>query len=396
MSKNTSNASNGNDGTWFLEAVGAMPKAPTPSEAIAKLEEENTLPGEMLVTADVGATREEDLVEFDGDPGTSTSSFHPVERQIPTPEPAASHGADYSELDDLALAEAPGPSPTPDDDTQLAPVLRSRRNFRWPIVIILLLLIGGVAVAALVVPRQVESAAVEHRQLFYDAAAGVRGYLPDSQGALDAITNPAADNAAVSAAVPTIAELDTRAFALQEAASEPLPTTLPLIPAPEVDALEPFQDRAVVLGASSSVVARRLGNGYVYRTSIPLLLQPGDLPTEAETQEINEISVRLAESLATDAGIVADLPDDPSFTATRVLAVETIDRYAEWQQDYLGALAGEDGEAATLLISEFDALLADLEATTTADLLGFRSTLDASIVELAGQLDRYLADVSAT
>ena len=401
MSRNTSNASsgaNGNDGTWFLEAVGAMPKAPTPSEAIARLEEENTLPGEALVTADVGATADVPRVEFDGDPGTSTSSFHPVPRLEPDarrPEATALPTADYSGLDELALAEMAAPSSLSDDDTQLAPALRSSRNFRWPIVIILLLLIGGVVAGALILPRQIDAAAVEHRQMFYDTAADVRGFLPSSQEALDSITNPASDGAAVSAAIPTIAELDTRAFALQEAAAESLPATVPLVPAAAIEALEPLQDRAATLGASSSDLARRLGSGYVYRTSIPLLLQPGDLPVEAETQQVNEISVRLAESLATDAGIVADLPDDPGFITTRVLAVDTIDRYADWQRDYLDALTGEDPEAAEVLVAEFDSLVSALAATGMADLLEFRSTLDTSIVDLAGQLDRYLEDVSA-
>ena len=87
MSKHTSNRSAGNDGSWFLEAVGANPRQASSTEAVAELEAENSAP-EDLVSVGVGAAEPDVTIElssFDGDPGTSTSSFHPVPATPPPP-----------------------------------------------------------------------------------------------------------------------------------------------------------------------------------------------------------------------------------------------------------------------------------------------------------------------
>jgi hypothetical protein len=222
----------------------------------------------------------------------------------------------------------------------------------------------------------------------------VRDYLPTTQIALDAITNPESSPDQVSGAVPVIAEFDTKAFALETVTSEPLPSVFPLVPSGAIEALDPLKDAGAILGAASSGLARRLGNAYVYRTSIPLLLDTGSLPISATTQEINEISVELASSLASDAAIVADLPDDPAFIQVKATAVEALDRSAQWQDAYLGALTGEDTETASTLVAEVDGITKDLADTNRAALLAFRTEADLGIVELAGNLDQYLIAVS--
>lgn len=399
MSRNTSNQSGGNDGTWFLEAIGQT-KAPTASEVVAGLEAENTLVDdpEIAIDLDEHADTEEHAAalvaanSFDGNPGTSTSSFDPVPTPPPLPpEITAEHeplGGDLL-LDDTALDDV-----DTFDDTDLSPALRSKRNFRWPVVVGLLVAIALVAAAAIVLPARVEDQALEVRQTYYDSAFGVRDYLPNTQVALDSITNPTSDDNQVASAVPTIAELDTRAFALETATSEPLPTTLPLVPSGPIDELEPLKDSGAILGAASSDLSRRLGNAYVYRTSIPLLLNTGSLPIAATTSEINEISVTLASSLATDAGIVADLPDDPAFAEVKSAASAALVRAAEWQDEYLAALASEDADTAATLVGEMTEMRISLQSLTADALIAFRAEADLTIVGLAGDLDVYLVAVS--
>ena len=396
MSKHTSNRSAGNDGTWFLEAIGASPRPPSSTEAVADLEAENASPDD-LVAVSVGADDPDVTVElssFDGDPGTSTSSFHPVPA---TPPPPAVLPEDF-DIEDAQDAKSPDLAHDPDEepvDDALEPVVRSRRNFRWPIVIVLLLAIGAVVVAAVWLPIAARNEAQAVRTSYYDAAFVVRDYLPVSQGALDAITDPASDPSAVTAAVPVIAELDTRAFALEEVTAEPLPTTLPFIPSPELDELAPLQDRGAILGAASSDLARRLGNAYVYRTSMPLLLDLGDLPSTATTEQINALAVQTASTLASDAGVVADLPDDPAFVEVKAAAIAALDRATVWQDEYLESLANEDEASATVLIAEMDQIRTDLGVATVDALIAFRGTADVAIVELAADFDIYLADVAA-
>ena len=383
MSRTTSNGSHGNDGSWFLQAVGAKERALTPIESVAELEAENTATDiEAMTTVPAPAAP---LVAFDGDPGTSTSSFHPVPVAPPPPN-----------LDDLPTGEqtVTAPIPSASSDADLAPVVRSRRRFRWPVVVILVTMIGAIAAAAWWLPQSVQNQALAVRQGYYDATADLRAYLPTAQTGLDAITNPASDEAAVSAAVPIVAEFDTKAFALASATAEPLPSVPPLIPSSPIDELVPLKATGSILGAAASDLARSLGGAYVYRTSIPLLLDTGPLPTSATTQDVNEISVRLAESLATDAGIIADLPDQPIFAEVIVAATTAAERYAAWQDEYLASLTGEDPEVAATLIEEIDTMRDTLGALNESALLDFRTATDARIVTLANELDTYLGVIS--
>ncbi len=390
MSRNTSNGSHGSDGSWFLEAVGAKKKAATPIEAVAELQEENTRTGEVIAR---GAESPRYIaLTFDGDPGTSTSSFAPVPVLPRPPDLSAPLGTV------AASGEPGGPEAAPADarvvDGDLPAVLRSRRNFRWPVVMALLLVIAGISAAALWLPRSIDRQAAVIRQVYYDEASGLRNYLPIAQGALDTITNPATEDSAISGSVPLIAEFASFALGLQSATAEPLPSVLPLVPADPIDALAPLRFTGSLLGASGSDLAGRLADAYVYRTTVPLLLQTGPLPLIATTQELNEVSVRLASSLAEDAGAASDLPDDSTLDAVALLARESLTRYADWQDEYLGALATGDIATAEILVAEIDTLRSALGTANEEALLVVRTEVDSGIVTLARDLEAYMEDLS--
>lgn len=390
MSRNTSNGSDGSDGSWFLEAVGAKRRTATSIEAVAELEEENTRSQDVV--ADLSEPPPSTVTTFDGDPGTSTSSFAPVPVVPRPPDLSAPLGA-------VKPPENPGSTERTDADPRvvdgdLPPVLRSRRNFRWPVVIALLLAIAGIGAAALWLPRSVERQAESIRQGYYDEASRLRTYLPSAQGALDTVTNPATEEDAISGSVPLIAEFASVALALQSATTEPLPSVPPLVPSGAIDDLAPLRFTGTLLGASGADLAGRLADAYVYRTTMPLLLQTGPLPLSATTQELNEVSVRLAGSLAENAGAVADLPEDPTLAAVALLARTNLARYADWQDEYLDALASEDTATTEILVAEVEALRSALESATEEALLVVRTEVDNGIVTLAGELEAYMDDLS--
>ena len=415
------------DGNWFLEAVGANPPAPTGSEAIDELTRENdVLPppepegavppqteeiggdtepsdhsGESSpppepppsATTQMVQTTQVTLSAFDGSPGTTNAAYAPTPSQK-MPIAAALPVRPLSPEQLTQAPDADAPTEVASVDPDLSRPLRSRRSFRWPVIAVLVLLIIAVGVAAIFLPRAIDAEALAVRQTYYDATSDVRSYVPEAQVALDAVTDESSDVAELSSAIPRIAELDSRAFAMQEAAAESLPSTLPLVPAAAIDALVPLQDTTAALGDDGSDLAHRLGNAYIYRVSIPGLMQTGNLPTAATTETINEISGTLASSLADDAAAIAQLPDDPIFVDVQSLAQDSHKRYAVWQLEYLDALANEDRASAEALVEEIIATKAALALANTEALTRFRAEFDSSIVVYASDLEVHMHNLS--
>jgi len=280
----------------------------------------------------------------------------------------------------------------PDEvDAALPRPLRSKRSFRWPIVTVLVLAIVVVAAAVIWLPRATRAEALSVRQSYYDATSAVRNHLPSAQTALDAITDLESSTDALSAAIPIIATLDSLAFDMEAVAIEPLPSVLPLVPKGAIDALKPVQQQTTLLGAEGAKVASRLGYGYIYRTTIPSLMNTGNLPTSASTDTINTLSVTLSTSLSQDATSVATLPDDATFADVQQQALDAHTRYTQWQSEYLSALTSQNTEAALTLVRELDDLRAGLNAANAAALGVFRTELDTEIVTYASQLESHMA-----
>lgn len=375
MSRQDDNRVAGNDGSWFLEAVGAAPQPPKSSDAVAALEIDNVVDDADGIAPSLDDTAA--VATFDGGTGTSTSTY---ERPF---EPDA---AVTSEID----AFAPGDALPIDDDAGLNPVLRSKRSFRWPAVAFGLFLIAIAALAALWLPAALEQDAVAVRQTYADAALALRQQLPVGQSALDVITDPSSSEDAIAAAVPAISQLDSAAHELAVAAAMPLPRQLPVFPVEEVTELGPLQDSALIHAAQGSDIARNLGYSFVYRTTIPQLLAPDDLPVTADVQTINALSLEMASSLVDDADALGDLPTTEATADLNAAAHTAVERYAFWQDEYLTALSEGDEAAATSLIDEMDDIKASLNGELTSALATARVEIDLQIVELAGDLETYL------
>lgn len=436
------------DGSWFLEAVGAAPPPPTAADAMAELTRENEIippPGadntpesdtKQTPTPTADSNAETDAVStgaasknaasqdavskdavtvamrttqittssFDGDPGTTNATYdrstRPPTRPTttrpmvpPPPPPPTVAPATIADPAPVPPVEPPGLEARQVDAT-LARPLRTKRSFRWPIVVILVLLIAAVAVAALLLPQATESEALQVRQSYYDATSAVRNHLPATQTALDAITTIDASPESLSTSVSIIATLDSLAFDMEATAAEPLPSVLPLVPKGAIDALKPLQQQTALLGAEGTGLASRLGNAYIYHTTIPDLMDTGNLPTSASTETINTISVTLATSLSKDATAVAELPTDDTFNVVREEAVTSHTRYASWQTEYLSALTSENTELALDLVTELDEMRTRLNATNASALGEFRTEVDTWIVTYAGQLEAHMTELT--
>ncbi len=346
---------------------------------------------------------------FDGNPGTANATYDklvpiPLPPTPSSPLPVAAGALASATADGAAPPDVTLPQPVaaqdaagndvPDMDSELSRPLQSARAFRWPIVVVLLLLVAAVGAAAIWLPRATETEALVVRQGYYDTTSAVRNHLPASQGALDAITGADSSSEELSASIPVIATLDNLASDMQRRAAEPLPSVLPLVPKGPIGALEPLQERTSLLGSDGAEIARRLGNGYIYRIEIPGLMDLENLPTSATTETINTISITLATSLSADAGTVSRLPDDPAFDAVRSQAIASHERYTQWQTEYLNALASEATPAALMLVDELEEMRTSLNAANAAALALLRTQLDEWIVTYATQLETHMASIS--
>lgn len=382
MARQDENRGSGNDGSWFLEAVGAVEPTPTPSETVAALEADNTISQMTPVTP----TEHRSMAHssFDGSTGTSTSTFErPRDSISVADEPTG-------EMDAIVTPIVPGT----DEVDNLNHVLRTRRPFRWPALAFGIFIVIVAALAALWLPAALKQDATVVKQSYADASLALRQELPQGQSALDTITDPSSTSGELSAAVPKISQLDSAAHALSVVAAEPLPTQIPFFPIDEITSLDPLQDTAQINAAQGSDIARRLGHAYVYRTTIPLLLTTGDLPATADVQTINALSVMLASSLVADATALSDLPIIEATADLNELAHASVERFATWQDEYLTALTEGDQEAAMQLIEEMDDLRSGLATELDAAMATMRLEIDLQIVELAADLETYLDELT--
>lgn len=399
------------DGSWFLEAVGVKQPAPTSIESIAELERENALAEHPIIEQDEQPTdpasddqppdessmppvaesgdSDGDVIEmtsFDGDPGTTLSTFDPVPELPPMPSNVAVAIPPQRNIQEDIL------SPTVNDSMLAAP-LRTRRPFRWPTLGLALAVVAAIVLSIVWLPRAADGAAAATRTSYYDASLSVREFLPTAQASLDVVTNASSTDAALGTVIPVVSELTSHATNLAVVASEPLPRTFPFVPSEDVDELPPLQDRSAILASDTSEVARQIGHAYIYRTSVTDLLTVGDLPIAAGTEEINALSVTLAASLAENASLIADLPSSVAFDHVASSAADALGEYAQWQEDYLTALADGDAVAAEALVNDINVVRDALISETEQALTSFRDVLDDRIVSLSMEFDDHLASL---
>ena len=389
------NNTKANDGTWFLELVGIGPRPAPHSDNLAALATQADPPPPSPEgpsdDAPVAAAAVAAGLTL-GDEQTATSSITSLDTG---PAETATGGAGG----DAAAPTTPAPALDPEadvlDDWEPADLdrsVRSRRPFRWTVVIAAIVIGGALAAAAILLPQAAERDANALARSYRASLTALRNTLPDTQTALGDLTDPSTTSEQVDAVVPAAAELSGRSADASSLGTDPLPRTLPFLGGP-MRGLGPTRGSLVVIGAEGSEIAVRLGRGYVYRTATPALLNTPPLPTQAEGLEIDKLSAELAEALAKTSALVADLPTDAAFTAAKVEAEAASQAFGSWQLAYLTALRDGDASAAATLVADLENQRLMLVAATNQGLLVLRSDLDGRILAVATETEAALANL---
>ena len=363
----------GNDGRWFLELTGTVESEPTSTSSFATLENLDIQAG---VAAAVAA-------------GTATATDEADE----TGEMEITAATAAPEADTAVVASVEG---GPLDDWQpegLSRTLIKRKPFRWTVVGLTLIVILAIVAGVLWLPRAAENQATDLATSYSAALTDYRNVLPETQAAVLVLADPESTESEITGVIPATANLQGHANGVSTMAAEPLPSTLPFVSRSSFEALEPTRSSMVVLGRSGEDVAARIGRGYVYRTTVPELFTMPDLPVEADTGTINQLSVDLASVLADTSRLASELPEDPLFVPVKTAATEAAERFAEWQLDYLEALRSDDPEAATALLSELADARDTIEHANAVALVTLGEEVNAEIVLLAGNIEETIASM---
>jgi len=351
----------GNDGRWFLELAGVVEPPPTPTSTYTQLEALDA-PPPLVASETAGVTA-----------GAATVSGS-LAADAPDGEFVAVAPRTTGPLDDWQ----------PDD---VSPSLGRHGWGRWLLTALLVLVVVGAGFAVVLLPRSVQSRADVLAGNYRTSLTDLRNELPNSQETLGVLTDPSTTPETVSASVPAIGDLNTRAAVVVGHATAPFPSTLLFVPRSALDALEPTRTTMLILGAEAEGVSGRLATTFTYRSTVPSLFATPDLPTEADSGTVDALSVTLAESLADTARLVADLPPDPTFDATRDLTTQASQRYATWQLEYLDALRQGGTDRVTALLEELNGAQEAIERELNLALAAVRAEVDPRIVALASETE---------
>ena len=363
----------GNDGRWFLELTGTVESEPTSTSSFATLENLDIQAGVAAAVAAGTATATDEADETGEMEITAVTA-------APTADTAVVASVEGGPLDDW-------------QPEGLSRTLIKRKPFRWTVVGLTVIVILAIVAGVLWLPRAAENQATDLATSYSAALTDYRNVLPETQAAVLVLADPESTESEITGVIPATANLQGHANGVSTMAAEPLPSTLPFVSRSSFEALEPTRSSMVVLGRSGEDVAARIGRGYVYRTTVPELFTMPDLPVEADTGTINQLSVDLASVLADTSRLASELPEDPLFVPVKTAATEAAERFAEWQLDYLEALRSDDPEAATALLSELADARDTIEHANAVALVTLGEEVNAEIVLLAGNIEETIASM---
>lgn len=332
----------GNDGAWFLKAVGI----------------------DRTMT---------DLTDIDGDGDSTSESVREL------------WGADV-EGADLFTQWEPG---------ELSKSVERRRNFRWPIVISVTLVVAALVAVGLWLPTTSEGRASVRSTEYAAAFGAMLGDLPPTQQALATLTEPSADVSQFPEIIPTITRASGNAAAALDLAGEPLPRPWPLASSEPFDELTPFRDALSVDATVSQAITRRLGDLLDYRTVFQDFLVIGELPTTAEGVDLNTLTGELATATADSAAVLGELPDDAALADHKEAAEEVFARFSELQAEYVEALRSDEPQQAVALVEEYTAMRVELDEALVAALARMRSEVDDSLISLNGRIEETVAELAS-
>lgn len=378
MTKRTSTPMPGNDGTWFLDLVTAShdrgPSAARPEPVMAYS----------------GAA-----ADFQAPPPAAVATVAAPPPPLP---PATTHETVERMWTDATVQPIPAGVPvrasTPFEawvPEEMSKTVMSRRNFRWPIIVIALLAGALVATTIVALPLVGSRAADARSEEYRGALSAIRDRLPDVQATLAAVTDVSTGMTGLSGSA--IAGLAGAADDAGVLAALPLPSTFPLVPRASVEALQPHRELTGLAASDAAALADRLQKVFRYRSTTEHLLDLPPLPTGADSATINELSVTLASTLADATGALSEVSADGALGEHRARLGEVIARLGDWQVEYLDALRREDADRAGDLIEETRTWSRQLESALLAGLGAVREEVDRDLVRLSQDIDDLLVSL---
>lgn len=287
-----------------------------------------------------------------------------------------------------------------DDFSQWAPeglsrTVERKRNFRWTLVATTVIAVAAVTAALIWLPttssRRANAIAIDYEN---SLSALLSDLLP-AQQSLAVLTEIDADVTQFPAEIPIITALRTDSENAIALAGQPLPGAWPLSSNAPFNELLPFRDALSREGTSAEGIARRLTDVLEYRTIAAALLPVGELPDDPAGVDLNELSTRLATASADSATTLGELPDDAALVAHKSAAQEAVEEFSDWQVSYVDALRNDDTDQVELLVVEFESTRQGMTNLLNQALSQIRSEVDAEIIALATQIESTMGELAA-
>ncbi len=324
----------GNDGSWFLDAVG-LPVAPAPQGDAAS----------DTTTASVSQRWDESSRES---AASTEGAAHAVARRSPSP-------------------------------------------VRWVVIAIGALAVVSVVLALLWLPGTSQRRADGRMDDYARTMIVLRSHMPEAQQVLAMITEPEADASQFPDLIPVVASMRSDAEEALDVAGETLPSAWFLAPSGPFEELAATRSTVSGHATTADAIARRLSAVLDYRTIFAGFLDIGEPPTAP--LDLDGLAASLVTTTADAASILAELPDDAALVDHRTEAGTALERFRSWHVEYTDALrSGGDGAA---LLEEHAAVRDHLARTMLTALAQIRSEIDREIVDLAARLDAALAAVAS-
>jgi hypothetical protein len=198
----------------------------------------------------------------------------------------------------------------------------------------------------------------------YDRAlVAIDSSIFDARQALAVLTDPGSDSADLSESLENMTPFVSATSFARTAVAAALPETPPLVPRTRIEAVVPTRISVAGVADQAEAVADRLGTLLTYRLLADGLFVLPHLPTVADGDAVETLSVEIAAALAASVEAAVSLPTDPLLETHRRAVTDTLGRLEALRGDYLAALRAEDEAGAAAIVAEVDAALAAVTDT---------------------------------
>jgi hypothetical protein len=304
---------------------------------------------------------------------------------------------DLLETTPARVAAPPPPTeadePIPDEDLEWVPrelprAVRSRRNFRIPVVVIALAL-AAFAYAGIQASLGLPRAWAEERMDRYEQALlAVQDTMPGLEAAAAAITDPTTGD--LTSYRVSLVGTDTAAARLEAAGAETPPPDLLLVPDQDLELLPPLQDRMRTIAADVTGIGRLLTDIADYRQAFARMFRMPDLPGPNEGPSVDLMADRLSAMLTETIAVAGDLPHVDDLAPHRTEVARLIEWLPEWQAAYLHALRDGDVDLAGGLMTEAELRIGSAGSGLTEALVRAGGRVEEAISNLRREVETAL------